>query len=117
MQDCIFCKIVARQAEANILYQDELVTAFTDLHPATPVHLLIVPNRHLAGVNDVTAADEPALGRLFSVAARLAGEHGVDDSGFRLVVNTGRDGGQEVFHLHMHLLGGKRVGPLIPAGR
>jgi histidine triad (HIT) family protein len=112
MEACIFCKIASGQAQASILYQDELVTAFKDIRPATPVHLLVIPNKHIAGVNDVQPEDEPALGRMFSVARQLAKDNGIDHSGFRLVVNTGYDGGQEVYHLHMHILGGRRVGPL-----
>ncbi|RMF48150.1 MAG: histidine triad nucleotide-binding protein [Anaerolineae bacterium] len=107
--ECIFCKIVAGKAHGEVLYQDDLVTAFRDIHPIAPVHLLIVPNRHIASVNHVDAADEPALGRMFRVARQLAAEMGIAESGYRLSVNTGFDGGQAVHHLHMHLLGGRRM--------
>ncbi len=109
MKACIFCKIIAGEAPAQIVYRDELVTAFHDIHPVAPVHILIVPNRHIASVNRVAAEDEAALGRLFTVARRLAAEQGIAEQGYRLIVNTGRHGGQVVPHLHMHLIGGRRV--------
>ncbi|HIE39334.1 MAG TPA: histidine triad nucleotide-binding protein [Anaerolineales bacterium] len=106
MSDCIFCRIVQGQAPARILYRDDEVTAFHDLHPQAPVHLLIVPNRHIAGVAEVGPGDEPMLGKLFIVARRLAEEMDIGD-GYRLVVNSGPLAGQSVFHLHLHLLGGR----------
>lgn len=106
---CIFCEITAGRAPAKIVYQDEQVTAFEDIHPISRVHLLIVPNRHLASVNEITAEDEPLMGHLFSVARRLAEEAGIQHSGYRLVTNTGPDAGQAVFHVHMHLIGGERL--------
>lgn len=107
--DCVFCKIVAGSQPAVILYQDELVTAFRDIHPAAPTHILIVPNRHLVSVNEVQPEDEPALGRLFSAATQLAKQEGIHETGYRLIVNTGPYAGQAVFHLHLHLLGGQRM--------
>ena len=112
-EETIFSKIIRREIPAEILYQDELVTAFRDINPHAPTHLLIVPNRLIPTANDVQPEDEAALGRLFTVAAKLAKEAGVDESGYRLIVNCNRDGGQEVYHLHMHLLGGRRIGPLV----
>jgi histidine triad (HIT) family protein len=109
MDGCIFCKIVARQAPGEILYQDELVTAFRDIHPVAPTHLLIVPNRHLASVNQVEMGDEALLGRLFTTARKLAVQEGVEQTGYRLIVNNGAHAGQAVFHLHMHLIGGQRM--------
>ncbi len=109
----IFNKIITKQIPADILYQDDLVTAFRDINPQAPTHILIVPNHSIATVNDVKAADEPALGRLFTVAAMLAKEHKIAADGFRLIVNCNDHGGQEVFHLHMHLLGGKKLGPML----
>jgi len=107
--DCIFCKIIARQAPAKIVYQDEHVTAFHDASPHTPVHLLIVPNRHIASVNEVGDGDEQLLGHLMTVARQLAAQEKVARSGYRLVINTGPDTGQSVFHLHMHLVGGRPI--------
>ncbi len=106
---CLFCQIIAGKAPAEVLYRDDLVTAFRDIYPVAPVHVLIVPNRHIVSVNHVEAEDEAVLGRMFRAARRLAAELGVAEDGYRLVVNTGRDGGQAIFHLHMHLIGGRRL--------
>jgi histidine triad (HIT) family protein len=106
MNDCIFCKILADEIPAEILYQDDKVTAFKDINPAAPIHILIIPNRHIPSVNSVTEKDELLLGHLFTTARSLAQKLEIADSGYRLIVNTGPDGGQEVFHIHMHLLGG-----------
>ena len=108
MSACIFCNIVQGKSPARIVYQDEDVTAFHDLNPQAPVHILIVPNRHIRGLSSVEPGDEPVLGKLFSVARALAEETGIAD-GYRVVVNNGPLAGQSVFHLHMHLLGGRRM--------
>jgi histidine triad (HIT) family protein len=108
VRDCIFCRIAQGLAPARIVYQDDGVTAFYDLHPQTPVHILLIPNEHIAGVSQVEAGDEAVLGKLFTAARRVAEELGVVD--YRLVVNNGRQAGQSVFHLHMHLLGGRPMG-------
>lgn len=112
-EETIFSKIIRGEIPGDIVYQDELVTAFRDISPRTPVHVLIVPNKVIPTVNDVTEEDEVALGRLFVVAAKIAAAEGIAESGYRLIVNTNHDGGQEVYHLHMHLLGGTRVGPMV----
>lgn len=109
MSDCIFCRIARGEAPANILYQDDDVTAFRDLHPQAPVHILIVPNRHVAGVAQVEPEDAALLGKLFVVARQLAEREKIVN-GYRLVVNNGPQAGQSVFHLHVHLLGGRRLG-------
>jgi histidine triad (HIT) family protein len=109
MENCIFCKIIKREMPGTILYQDDFVTAFNDIHPVAPTHLLLVPNKHMSSVNDVLPEDEPILGRLFTLARHLAEQEGIDDKGYRLIVNTGPHGGQVVFHLHMHLIGGQRM--------
>jgi histidine triad (HIT) family protein len=111
--ESIFSKIIKGEIPADIVYQDDMVTAFKDINPQAPLHILIVPNKEIPSVNDVTSEDEPALGRLFSVAAKIAREQGVAESGYRLLVNTGRDGGQEVPHLHMHIFGGRPLGPML----
>ncbi|HET90637.1 MAG TPA: histidine triad nucleotide-binding protein [Chloroflexi bacterium] len=108
-QDCVFCRIVRGEAPAQIIYQDEQVTAFRDLNPQSPTHVLIVPNRHISGVAEVDQEDAAVLGQLFVVARRVAEQEHVAD-GFRLVVNNGRPAGQSVFHLHVHLLGGRAMG-------
>jgi histidine triad (HIT) family protein len=109
MTECIFCKIVSKERPAQIYYQDEQVTAFRDIHPVAPTHLLIVPNKHLDSVNDITREDEALIGHLFLVASRLAKQEGIDHSGYRLVINTGPYAGQVVYHLHLHLIGGQRM--------
>jgi histidine triad (HIT) family protein len=107
MNDCIFCKIVARQAPAREVFRDDQVTAFHDIHPAAPTHILIIPNRHIPSVNDLIPEDEPLVGHLFTIASQLAKQEGIAESGYRLIINTGPDAGQAVFHLHLHLLGGQ----------
>jgi histidine triad (HIT) family protein len=106
---CIFCKIVSNEAKAEVVYRDEQVTAFRDIHPVAPTHILIVPNRHIESVNALEAEDEQLVGHLYTTAGKLAKEEGVDEGGYRLITNTGVDGGQTVFHLHMHLIGGQRM--------
>lgn len=109
MSGCIFCKIIAGEAPGDILYQDDQVTAFRDIHPVAPTHVLVVPNQHIASVNDLEAEDEALVGHLFTVARQLAEQEGIQDSGYRLIVNTGPHGGQVVYHLHLHLIGGQRM--------
>ncbi|HNT54254.1 MAG TPA: histidine triad nucleotide-binding protein [Anaerolineaceae bacterium] len=106
---CIFCQIAAGQAPATRYYQDDLVTAFQDTHPIAPVHILIIPNRHIESVNAITPVDEALLGHLITVAQKLAVEQGIHQSGYRLMMNTGHDGGQSIDHLHLHLLGGRHL--------
>jgi len=106
---CIFCKIISKEANATIVYTDEQVTAFRDIHPAARTHILIVPNRHIESVNTLEAGDEQLMGHLFTVASLLAKQEGIDKDGYRLITNTGSDGGQTVFHIHMHLIGGQRM--------
>jgi histidine triad (HIT) family protein len=109
----IFSRIIAKEIPAAIVYEDERVTAFKDINPQAPVHILIVPNKEIPTVDDVDAADEALLGHLFVVAKQIAREQGIAENGYRLIVNCKGDGGQEVFHLHMHLLGGRRLGPML----
>lgn len=105
--NCIFCRIVAGEIPADILYQDERAVAFRDVNPQAPVHLLIIPREHIESLNDATRSDEQSLGHLLRIAARVANEAGLSESGYRTVINTGADGGQSVFHLHVHVLGGR----------
>lgn len=109
MSDCLFCGIVEGTIKANIVYQNDLVVAFSDIGPKAPVHVLIIPRKHIVGVLDVTVADGAVIAEIFQIAARLAREFGIADSGFRVVVNSGPDSGQSVFHLHYHLLGGRQM--------
>jgi histidine triad (HIT) family protein len=106
---CIFCKIIAGEAKADIVYRDEHVTAFRDSQPVGPTHILIVPNRHIESVNQAEAEDALTLGNLFLAARKIAEMENIQHGGYRLIVNTGPDGGQTIFHLHMHLIGGRRM--------
>jgi len=114
-EETIFSKIIRGEIPANILYQDELVTAFRDIAPQAPSHILIIPNVLIPTANDVTAEHEAALGRLFTVAAKIAEQEGIAEDGYRLIMNCNRHGGQEVYHIHMHLLGGRPLGPMLAA--
>jgi len=109
MSTCTFCKIISGQAPSKKLYQDELVTAFRDIHPVAPTHVLIVPNKHIASVNELTPQDEQVIGHLYTIARQIAEQEGIDQSGYRLIINTGYDGGQVIYHLHLHLIGGQRM--------
>jgi histidine triad (HIT) family protein len=111
--DTIFSKIIRKEIPADIVYQDDQATAFRDINPQAPTHILIVPNKVIPTVNDVTPEDEATVGHLFVVAAQVAKAEGIDESGYRLIVNCNGDGGQEVFHLHLHLLGGRRLGRMV----
>lgn len=106
---CVFCKIIAGEANATIVYRDEQVTAFRDIHPVAPTHILIVPNKHIDSVGSLEPDDEQVVGHIFSVARKLAEQEGISNGGFRLITNTGAHGGQTVFHLHVHLIGGQRM--------
>ena len=106
---CVFCKIVSDEAQATIVYRDEQVTAFRDTRPVAPTHILIVPNRHIESVAALEAQDEQLMGHLFTVARKLAEDEGIATGGYRLITNTGPNGGQTIFHLHLHLIGGQRM--------
>jgi histidine triad (HIT) family protein len=113
MMATLFSKIITGEIPANIVYQDNQVTAFKDINPLAPVHVLIVPNIEIANVNDVLPEHEQMLGHMLTVAKQVAQEQGVAETGYRLIINNGHDAGQEVYHLHIHLLGGRRLGGLI----
>jgi histidine triad (HIT) family protein len=105
--DCIFCGIVAGKVPANIVYQDELVTAFRDIKPQAPIHILVIPNVHLESVSDLQPEHDRLVGHMISIANQLAVQEEINQSGYRLVINRGEHGGQSVYHLHVHLLGGR----------
>lgn len=107
MSDCLFCKIGSGQIPAKVVLQDDEVLAFDDLNPQAPVHVLVIPKRHVVALNEAGAGDQALLGRLLEVAALVARKKGVAEAGYRVVANQGRDGGQTVFHLHLHVLGGR----------
>ena len=110
MEDTIFSKIIRKEIPADIVYQDDKITAFRDIAPKAPVHILIIPNKAIATVDDVSIEDAPLLGRLFVVARDLARQEGMAEDGYRLIMNCKDHGGQEVYHLHLHLLGGHKLG-------
>ncbi len=112
-EETIFSKIIRREIPADVVYQDELVTAFRDIAPKAPTHILIIPNVLIATTNDVQAAHEQALGRMITVAAKIARDEGIAEDGYRLIMNCNSHGGQEVYHIHMHLVGGQPLGPML----
>ncbi|GAB4315637.1 MAG: purine nucleoside phosphoramidase [Phototrophicales bacterium] len=109
----VFKKIIDRELPADIVYEDDDVIAFKDINPIAPVHILIVPKKVIPTVDDVEEEDAQILGKLFIAAKQVAREQGIAEKGYRLIVNVKNDGGQEVFHLHMHLLGGRPLGPIL----
>jgi histidine triad (HIT) family protein len=110
MSDCLFCKIIAREIPASIVYEDDRLLAFNDINPQGPTHVLVIPKRHIATLNDLSAADDAIVGEMVRRAAAIAKERGVDAGGFRTVFNTNRGAGQTVFHIHLHLIGGRGLG-------
>ena len=109
MSDCLFCKIRDGEIQGDIVFENDEVLAFNDVNPQAPVHVLIIPKKHISTVNDMDAGDEVIMGKLFSVAKMIAAQQGVADDGYRLVVNCNEKAGQTVFHIHMHLLGGRSM--------
>jgi len=109
MSDCIFCKIAAGEIPAEKVYEDDQVVGFRDLNPQAPVHVLLIPRRHIATLNDLTEGDEALVGHLYHVAARIAADEGLAERGYRTVMNCNAEGGQTVFHIHLHLLGGRQM--------
>lgn len=109
MADNLFAKIIRKEVPATIVYEDDRVLAFRDIAPKAPVHILVIPKQDIARVSEAQAKDEPLLGHLLTVAAEVARREGVDDSGYRLVINKGRDAGESVPHVHVHLLGGRAL--------
>jgi histidine triad (HIT) family protein len=109
MADCLFCKIIERKIPASVVYEDERVLAFNDINPQAPTHVLVIPKRHVASLNDVSVEDEQLVGELVRRAAAIAKDRGLSAGGYRTVFNTNRDAGQTVFHIHLHLLGGRSM--------
>ena len=110
----LFAKIISGDIPADIVYRDDLVTAFRDIHPAASTHILIVPNKVIPTVNDLTEDDALVAGRMLLTAKKLAADEGIAENGYRLIINCNAHGRQEVFHLHMHLVGGRPLGPMLP---
>ena len=110
MADCLFCKIANHEIQASIVYEDDAVVAFTDINPQAPTHILVVPRQHIASLNDLTPAHDRIVGEVVRRAAALAAERKIAAGGFRTVFNTNKDAGQTVFHIHLHLIGGRTLG-------
>ncbi len=108
--DCLFCKIVDKKIPAKVVHEDEHAVAFDDINPQAPIHTLVIPKRHVATVQEAGPNDQALLGRLLQICATVAKQKGLAESGYRIVANTGRDGGQTVFHLHFHVMGGRHMG-------
>jgi len=115
MSDCLFCKIVRGEIPASKVFEDEELFAFHDIHPVAPVHFMIIPKLHLASLADADEQHAALLGKMLLLAPRLAKQQGLDN-GFRTVINTGKGGGQEVFHLHIHVIGGGNIPPMVKRG-
>ena len=113
MNDCLFCKIINKEIPSTIVYEDEEILAFRDIHPVTPVHILVIPKKHITSLVELEKEDEAVIGRIYTVINEIAKKEGILEKGFRVIVNCGEDGGQEVKHLHFHLLGGKKLGTKI----
>lgn len=111
--NCLFCKIVNKEIPSEIVYEDEEVLAFKDIHPAAPIHILVIPKKHIASVIELTPEDEKIVGKIYTVINKIANQLGFAEQGFRVIVNCGEDGGQEVGHLHFHVLAGKKLGAKI----
>ena len=107
---CLFCKIINREIPASIVFEDEDLLAFNDINPQAPTHVLVIPKRHIETLNDLVATDDPLVGQMTRRAAAIAAERGLSGRGFRTVFNTNREAGQTVFHIHLHLLGGRALG-------
>ena len=108
--DCLFCKIIKKEIVSQLVYEDADLMAIKDINPQAPVHLLIIPKKHIATLNDLTEKDASLQGKLLSTATKLAREMGIHEKGYRTVINCNREGGQSVYHLHLHLLGGRQLG-------
>lgn len=110
MEDCIFCKIIKREIPSSIVYEDSEIIAFRDVNPQAPIHILVIPKKHISSLVDLKEEDEAVVGKIYTVINKIAEQEGIDKKGFRVIVNCGEDGGQEVKHLHFHILGGKKLG-------
>lgn len=110
MNDCLFCKIVKKEIPSTIVYEDDEILAFKDIHPVAPVHILVIPKKHITSLAHLEKEDEMVVGKIYGVINEIAKKEGIFERGFRVIVNCGEDGGQEVQHLHFHLIGGKKLG-------
>ena len=109
MTDCLFCKMVSGDIQPDVVYETDSVLAFRDINPQAPTHVLIIPKQHITSINDLQENDQTTVGKLYTAAKHIAAEEGIDNTGYRVVMNCGEDGGQTVWHIHLHLLGGRRM--------
>lgn len=113
MEDCLFCKIIKGEIPSTKVYEDEEILAFRDINPVAPVHVLVIPKKHISNLTELTSEDEAVVGKIYTTLNKIAKQEGILEKGFRVIVNCGEDGGQEVQHLHFHLIGGKKLGTKI----
>ena len=113
MNDCIFCKIIKKEIPSSIVYEDSQILAFRDINPVAPVHILVIPKKHISSLIELNKEDELLVGKIYTIINKIAEQEGINEKGFRVIVNCGEDGGQEIQHLHFHLLGGKKLGAKI----
>jgi len=113
MNDCIFCRIIKKEIPSNIVYEDDDILAFRDINPVAPVHILVIPKKHISSVIELTEEDALLIGKIYTAINEITKMEKIDQKGFRVIVNCGEDGGQEVKHLHFHILGGKKLGTKI----
>ena len=113
MTDCIFCKIANKEIGTDLIYEDEEIVAFNDINPQAPIHILVIPKKHITSVVDLSDEDEALIGKMYTVIRKLAKKYNIEESGFRIIVNCKEDAGQEVPHLHFHILAGKKLGTKI----
>ncbi len=113
MEDCIFCKIIKKEIPSAIVYEDEEILAFRDIHPVAPVHILVIPKKHISSIMQIEQEDEDVIGKIYTVVQKIAKQERIAEDGFRVIINCGENGGQEVPHLHFHLIGGKKLGTKI----
>lgn len=113
MEDCIFCKIIKGEIPSNKVYEDDEILAFHDINPAAPIHILVIPKKHISMLTDVKKEDEALIGRIYTTINKIAEKEGFKEQGYRVIANCGRDSGQEVMHIHFHILGGKKLGDKI----
>ena len=111
--DCIFCKIINKEIPATIVYEDDEILAFKDINPQTPVHIVVIPKKHIAKITEIEKQDEAIIGKIYSVINQIAEKQGIAEEGFRVIINCGENGGQEVKHIHFHLLGGAKLGAIV----
>ncbi len=109
MSHCLFCQIASHNINANVIYEDDEIIAFHDISPQAPIHVLVIPKAHIESINHIEPQHQQMIGKMVTTAARIASELGIDESGYRLVMNCNRDGGQTVFHIHIHLIGGRAM--------